>query len=86
MQNEGAAQVPELLIYQFRGNRWRTAASLDSDRQPLLHFTFHPANGAQTNFYSAGKALLRLQLINYGSAQAGDPANLCQSKYLQQLV
>ena len=60
-----------------------TSRALDSDRQPLLHLAFDPSDGAQANFYTTGKALLSLQLIDHRSAQAGYLADLRQTKYLK---
>jgi hypothetical protein len=60
-----------------------TTRALDSDREPLLDLAFDPSNGAKSDFYTTGKTLLSLQLIDHRSAQASYLAELRQTKYLK---
>lgn len=56
---------------------------LDLIGEPLLHFLFEPSHSTDANLDSTRESPLRLQLVDHGSTQTCDFADLGQAKYVK---
>lgn len=55
---------------------------VDAVGEPMLNFGFHPADGAQAEAYPSRESAFGLELVNHGTSEAGDLADLREPKYL----
>jgi hypothetical protein len=58
------------------------AMVLDAPPEPMLHFRFHPAYGAQTYAHPGRESAFGLELVDHRASEAGDLADLREPKYL----
>jgi hypothetical protein len=55
---------------------------LDAPREPELYFGLYPTHCAQPDAHSTWESVLRLELVDHGASEAGDFADLRQTKNL----